>query len=119
MPDSGKRPIHRRAADSLRGLAESIRREQAARTHLLLSGCGILVMAWVRPPLAWVLAVTVLIVMGLAAELLNGALEVLLDRLHPDYDPEIGLAKDMASAAPFVIDCATVVAFIGAVAASF
>ena len=118
MQDGAKRPIHRRAADSLRGLSEGVRREQAVRTHLLLSAGAVMVMAWARPPLAWTLAVAVLIVLGLAAELLNGALEAMLDRLHPDDHAEIGVAKDMASAAPFLIDCATVAAFVGAVASS-
>ena len=119
MRGNARRPIHRRAADGLRGLAEGIRRERAVRTHLALSAGAVAILAWARPPLPWALAVAVLIVTGLAAECLNGALEVLLDRLHPDQHPEIGLAKDMASAAPFVIDSATVVAFIGALAASF
>ncbi|MFL6729349.1 MAG: diacylglycerol kinase [Sphingomicrobium sp.] len=113
------RPIHRRAADSVRGLAEGIRRERAVRTHLLLSAGAIIILAWIRPPVAWTLAVLVLIVVGLAAESLNGALEAMLDRLHPDENVEIGVAKDMASAAPFVIGCATAAAFVGAVVSSF
>jgi diacylglycerol kinase len=115
MKENGGRPIHRRAADGLRGLVQSIRRERAVRTQLLLSGAGIAVLAWLQPPLAWVLTFAVLVVLGFAAEALNGALEALLDRLHPEFDAEIGAAKDMASAAPLVIDCATVAAFVGAV----
>jgi diacylglycerol kinase (ATP) len=53
-----------------------------------------------------VLAFVVLLVTGLAAELINDAVESLLDRLHPDNDPAIGAAKDMASAAAFVINAA-------------
>lgn len=37
------------------------------------------------------------LVMGL--ELLNTALEELLDKLHPEKDEKIGMAKDMAAAA--------------------
>jgi diacylglycerol kinase len=39
------------------------------------------------------------LVIGL--ELLNTALEELMDRLHPEWDEKIGRAKDMAAAAVF------------------
>jgi diacylglycerol kinase (ATP) len=38
----------------------------------------------------------------LSAELLNTALEHLIDRLHPEIHPKIKLAKDCAAAAVFV-----------------
>ena len=49
---------------------------------------------------------------ALAAELVNAALEALIDRLHPDYDSEIGAAKDMSSAAVLVINLAAGAAFV-------
>ena len=109
------RPIHHRAADSCRGLGEGVRRDRSVRTHLLFAVFAVSALAWLKPALAWSLAVAVLLVLGLVVELLNGALEVLLDRLHPDRDAEIGAAKDMASAAAMVINCAAVVATAGAI----
>ena len=38
----------------------------------------------------------------LAAELFNTSLEYLCDRLHPDYDPQIGKVKDCAAAAVLI-----------------
>ncbi|MFL6753627.1 MAG: diacylglycerol kinase [Sphingomicrobium sp.] len=119
MRSNERRPLHRRAADSLRGLGEGFRRERALRTHLLLSALAIAGLAWAQPGLAWALVVALLLVLGLAAELLNGALEASLDRLHPGHDPEIGAAKDMASAALLVINGAAAVAFVGAMLSSW
>ena len=109
------RPIHLRAADSCRGLSEGVRRDRSVRTHLLFAAFATAALAWLKPALAWWLTVAVLLVLGLVIELINGALEVLLDRLHPDQDREIGAAKDMASAAAMVINCAAVLATAGAI----
>ena len=114
MNDNEGRPIYRRAADSLAGFRQGFRRERAMRTHIILALAAIAGLAWMRPAIAWTLSVIVLLVLGLAAELFNGALEAALDRLHPGEDAEIGAAKDMASAALLVINVAAAVVFAGA-----
>jgi diacylglycerol kinase (ATP) len=117
--DDEGRPIHRRAADSLAGLRQGFRRERAIRTHIILAVAAIAGLAWMRPALTWTLSVVMLLVLGLAAELFNGALEAALDRLHPEENAEIGAAKDMASAALLVINVAALIAFVGAMLSSW
>ena len=109
------RPLVQRFADGLRGIRKAWKRDQALRTHLFLSFAGLVVLLVVGPPIAWTLAVVVLIVAGMAAELVNSALEAALDKLHPDLDPTIGTAKEMASAAAAVINLAAVALFLGAI----
>jgi diacylglycerol kinase len=113
------RPLIHRMKDGLRGIREGWKRDQAMRTHVVLSLAGIVVLIALRPPLAWTLAVAVLLVAGLAAELVNSTLEAALDKLHPDLDPTIGAAKEMASAAAAVINLAAVAIFLGAILAAF
>ena len=110
------RPLTQRMVDGLRGIREGWKRDQAMRTHVLLSAIGIIVLVIVRPPTAWTLAVLILVMAGLAAELMNSALEAVLDQLHPDFDPTIGAAKEMASAAAAVINLSAVAFFAAAVA---
>ena len=109
------RPLIQRLTDGLRGIREGWKRDQAMRTHVVLSTAGLLGLLVVQPPVAWTLAVVVLVVAGLAVELLNSALETALDKLHAERDPEIGAAKEMASAAAAVINLAAVAVFFGAV----
>lgn len=52
--------------------------------------------------LEWSLIV-ICIVMVLAAELFNTALEKLCDKLHPDKHPHIGAVKDMAAGAVLLL----------------
>jgi diacylglycerol kinase (ATP) len=110
-----KRWIGLRVADSVAGLRTGWRREASLRLHFSLAAIGLVLIVLVRPPLAWTLGFLILLVLSAAIELLNAAIEALLDRLHPDLDPNIGAAKDMASAAAFVVNVAAGLAGIAAI----
>jgi diacylglycerol kinase (ATP) len=81
------------------GLVFAIRSEQAFREEVAALVLSV--------PLAWLIADTVMrrvelvaaVVLVLVVELLNTAIEKLADRLTTDHDPQIGLVKDMGSAA--------------------
>jgi diacylglycerol kinase (ATP) len=118
MREKQDRPLVQRMADGLRGIRKGWTRDRAMRTHVLLSVVGAAILLVVRPPVAWTLAVVVLVVAGLAMELVNSALEAALDKLHPDLDAEIGAAKEMASGAAAVINLSAVAVFVAAVLAS-
>lgn len=112
------RAMMERARDSLCGLREGWMRDRAFRNHVLFTIVALVALAALQPPIPWVLACLVLFAMGLAAELINGAVEALLDRIHPENHSTIGAAKDMSSAAAFVINAAAVLILLGAIAAS-
>jgi diacylglycerol kinase (ATP) len=89
----------RATINSCNGLIFAVRSEQAIREELVA-----LVLAL---PAAWLIAATVMravemvasVVLVLAVELLNTAIEKLADRLTMDHDPKIKHVKDMGSAA--------------------
>ena len=82
--------------------------------HLLLAAPALVVVLLSKPGLPWLLAFLILLVLGLAIELINASLEALLDRLHPAHDAEIGAAKDLGSAAALVVNVTAAGAFLGA-----
>jgi len=101
--------------NSLSGLREGWIRDRAFRGHVLFS-VAILIGLWIaQPALPWILACIVLLVTGMAAELINNSIEVLLDQLHPERHAAIGAAKDMASAAAFAIHALAAVLFACAI----
>ena len=112
------RAMLRRARDSLSGLREGWSRDRAFRSHIAFSIVALVTLVILRPATPWVLACVVLLAIGMAAELINGAVEALLDRLHPETHSAIGAAKDMSSAAAFVINAAAVLVLLGAVLTS-
>lgn len=94
----------------MQGFKAAIMHEAAFRQELLLC----LVLA----PLAFFLGTTgfeVLFLLStlfllLITELLNSAIEAVADKLSPDYDPLIGRAKDLGSAAVFL--CLSLIALV-------
>jgi diacylglycerol kinase (ATP) len=84
-------------------LVFAARSEQAFREELVALALAL--------PLAWIIGSTlarkleliIVILLLLAVELLNTAIEKLADRLTTDHDPQIGHIKDMGSAAVGVV----------------
>lgn len=93
----------RATINSWNGLVFAARSEQAIREELLA-----LLLAL---PLAWLIGTTMVrrvelvavVLLLLAVELLNTAIEKLADRLTTAHDPQIGHVKDMGSAAVGVV----------------
>jgi diacylglycerol kinase (ATP) len=95
--------LWRAAINSWNGLIFATRSEHAIRQELFA-----LLLAL---PLAWLVGATTVrrvelvavVLLLLAVELLNTAIEKLADRLTTDHDPQIGHIKDMGSAAVGVV----------------
>ena len=91
--------LWRATLNSWAGLKVAARSEAAFREELVALALGI-PLAFFITPLAWKrLALIGVILLLLAIELLNTAIEKLADRLTTDHDPKIGQVKDMGSAA--------------------
>ncbi len=95
---------------SIRGLRAAWRHESAFRQELALVSVLAIVAAalpvtWLERALLWGALLAVLVV-----ELLNSALEAVVDLVAPDEHPLAGRAKDLGSAAVFgaLLTCALV-----------
>jgi diacylglycerol kinase (ATP) len=81
------------------GIGTVWRREKSFRAQCWLGLVGAAMTAALRP--GWVWAALIALAMGLvfALEMINAALEYLIDRVHPDIHDEIKHAKDAAAGA--------------------
>lgn len=59
-----------------------------------------------RPPPIWIAALAIAAALVLALEMVNAALEYLMDHLHPDHHAAIGAAKDAAAGAVLIASIA-------------
>lgn len=91
------RPFRVRLGFALSGIAAAWRRENSFRAQVALGALAIITLACLRPPIVWWAIVCLAIGFVLAAELMNTAFEALVDHLHPDRHPEIGIIKDIAA----------------------
>ena len=89
-------------ACALRGLGHAARTQRHFRAQLAIAAAVLLFGAWagLEAVQLAVLLITVAVVLGI--ELLNTALEMLTDLLHPDPAPAAAAVKDVAAGAVLV-----------------
>lgn len=111
---NGKKPIKngslwnaaRNSLDGLSGLA----RESAARREIFLIVACAMLFGFMPGP--YTLLLLVLSLLLLAVEALNTAIEVLCDHVTPEIHPMIKKAKDLGSAAIFIVGSAMALMFV-------
>jgi undecaprenol kinase len=102
-------PFHRRLGFALAGLRETWRRERSFRAQVGVAVLVVAALAVIRPPAIWWALIGFVIAAVLAFEVVNAALESLIDHLHPDIHPEIRVIKDMAAGAVLLVVIGAVV----------
>jgi len=106
----------RATVNTWKGLVAAARSEEAFRQELIALLVAI-PLAFIVAEQAWKrLALIGVVLLLLAVELLNTAIEKLADRLTTDRDPQIGRVKDMGSAAVGITLLITALAWLLALA---
>lgn len=93
------RPFAERLGFALAGIRIVARRERSFRVQLALASGAAGALVLLRPGAVWGALVLLSAGLVLALEAVNGALEYLADRTHPEWAEEIGRAKDAAAGA--------------------
>jgi diacylglycerol kinase (ATP) len=97
----GPARLYHATLNTLRGLRFAARTEAALREELLALMVAIPLGFFIAPDIAWYVAMIGALLVVLAVELLNTAVEKLADHVTPDFHPKIGVVKDVGSAAVF------------------
>jgi diacylglycerol kinase (ATP) len=87
--------------NSLRGLGYGIRTEPAIREEAIVFVFALPIGFFIAPNTAWFVAMIAVLLVLLAVELLNTAIEKLSDHVTREHHPDIGMIKDFGSAAVF------------------
>lgn len=91
------RSFRERLGFATAGIRIAWQREKSFRSQCLLAFVAAAVTALLRPGLAWAAAVALSVGLVLALEMMNAALEYLIDKVHPEIADEIKFAKDAAA----------------------
>lgn len=110
------RPFRQRMGFALEGIRTGWSREASFRAQAALAGCALFALIVLRPAPIWWGLVAVTCALVLALELLNSAMEAVIDLLHPGVHPSIKVAKDMLAGAVLAISAAAVVVGVAMVA---
>lgn len=107
--------FHQRLGFAVAGILHALRTEYSFRLQALAACIVFALLAYLRPSAVWCAIIGLTVVLVLAAELFNTALELLVDHLHPEQHPRIKVVKDCAAAAVLVISLGAIgvaVAFV-------
>ena len=97
------RSFRERLNFALSGIRSAWQSESSLRTHIWLTLPLLVVLLILQPTLVWWALCGVMVSLVIAAELINTALEHLVDHLHPEQHPRIKIVKDCAAAAVLIL----------------
>jgi diacylglycerol kinase (ATP) len=103
--------------NSLRGLRYGITTEAAVREEAIVFVFALPIGYLIAPSMAWYVAMIGVLLILLAIELLNTAIEKLSDHVTREHHPDIGRIKDFGSAAVFCGLCLCGLVWLAALAA--
>lgn len=81
------------------GLSYAVRTQRNLRLHLVSALLVVGVSAWLALPPGMVALLLAVVALVVVAEVVNTALETVIDLVSPGYHPLAGLAKNLAAAA--------------------
>ena len=110
------RPLSERLGFAVEGLRTGWRRERSFRTQVVAAGVAGAALLALRPAPVWWALVAIVVALVLGMELLNSAIEAVIDLLHPGLHTEIKAAKDMVAGAVLAISAAALVVAVAMVA---
>lgn len=102
------RPLHERFGFALDGLRVVWRSERSFRTECGFAIAAAIALLILRPGWQWAAMIAICTMVVMALELLNSALEYLIDHIHPSISPAIKHSKDAAAAAVLIASCGSI-----------
>ncbi len=105
-------PFLKRVTFAVSGIRKAFKRERSFQIQWF---CVILLLVFcliVRPSAMWCALFAVVSALVLALEMLNTALESVLDKLHPEEHHEIGFAKDCLAGAVLLSSLGALIVFV-------
>lgn len=91
----GKLPFHKSVLLALKGIAYGILKERNLKIQLLIGIIVVIISLLLKISRAEFIIILFVCFFVIALELLNTALEKLIDSKYPDYDKDIGRIKDI------------------------
>jgi undecaprenol kinase len=104
--------LYRRIIFALQGLRSAWLSEKSFRAQILMTLIVLVSLLFLKATPIWWAIIILVIGATLASELINTALEFMIDLLHPDYHPQIGKAKDCAAAAVLVLSVSSILIYL-------
>jgi len=96
-------PLTQKLKNAAAGIRYAWANEDNIRRHSALAAVTVLVFLWLQPAWIWWGLIVLCIGLIFASELLNSAVEILIDHMHPDIHPTIGQVKDVLAGMVLIV----------------
>ncbi|MGE3975500.1 MAG: diacylglycerol kinase [Bdellovibrionales bacterium] len=106
------KPFRKRLRFALHGIEIALKRESSFRFQCLIAVLVLSIVAILGASPMWWGLLIITIGSVLSTEMINTALEYLIDRLHPELHPEIKRAKDCAAGAVLLSSVVSIGVFV-------
>lgn len=97
--------------NAVNGITKAWNTESSFRIQSYCAFSLIVFCVIVRPSILWCAIFFCFSSLVLALEMLNTAIEALLDKIHPEQHPQIGYVKDCAAGAVLIVSMGALIAF--------
>lgn len=98
---------------ALSGFCYALKHEHNMRRHVIVALITLGFFAWLQPAAVWWALIVLCIALVIGAELLNSAIEELIDYLHPQRHEQIKTVKDMLAAMVLIISlCSAIIGLL-------
>lgn len=94
---------------ALSGFCYATKHEHNMRRHIIVGLLTLVFFAWLQPAPIWWALIILCITLVIATELVNSAIEGLIDYLHPHKHEKIKYVKDMLAAMVLVISICSLI----------
>ena len=101
------------------GIKTSWQTEKSFRTHISASVFVFIILLMTRPAAIWWAILLMACGLVLSLELLNTAIEKLVDHLHPEIHPTLKIVKDTLAGAVLIVSIVSLIVFIAFLADYF
>jgi undecaprenol kinase len=102
-------PFLKKLYNACAGIRFAWSEERNFRTHIILGSATLVLFSIVQPAALWWAFIILCISLILAAELINSAVEALIDHLHPEIHATVGKVKDMLAGMVLVLSLGAVI----------
>lgn len=97
------------------GIVYAFKHEHNMQRHLIISIVVLSIFTWLKISAIWWALIILSMGLVIAAELVNSAIETLVDYLHPELHEKIGHVKDMLAGMVLVLSIVAIIIGLSAI----
>ena len=102
----------KRVSFALNGITNAFKKESSLRIQFFCAFLLVIACVFLQPSPIWCAVFVAMAVLVISLEMVNSAVEALLDKAYPDYDVTVGFVKDCLAGAVLIASLGSLIVFL-------